>query len=73
MPKCNFCGKDESHYKGINVIKNDGTIQYFCSGKCRKNSLKLKRDRRNVRWTEAFHITRERARERAAEKTASKK
>jgi len=67
MPKCFFCGKDESHYKGTHLIKNDGSIQYFCSSKCRKNSTKLKRDKKKVRWAEMFHIRRKRARERAKE------
>ena len=35
-------------------IKNDGSILYFCSGKCRKNSLKLKRDTRKLKWTTYF-------------------
>jgi large subunit ribosomal protein L24e len=35
-------------------IKNDGTILYFCSSKCRKSSLNLKRDARKVRWTNYF-------------------
>ncbi|MBU0760449.1 MAG: 50S ribosomal protein L24e [Nanoarchaeota archaeon] len=65
MTKCTFCGKDERPHKGIHVIKNSGNIHYFCSSKCRKNSEKLKRDKRKIRWTEAFHITREKARARA--------
>ena len=54
MVKCFFCGKDGNSFKGIHLIKNDGTIAYFCSSKCRKNALKLKRDKRRVRWTAAF-------------------
>ena len=76
MVKCVFCGKDESHHKGVHLIKNDGSVNYFCSNKCKKNALKLKRDRRKIRWTEAFHVTREKARARAkevAEKAAEKK
>jgi large subunit ribosomal protein L24e len=65
MTKCVFCGKDENPHNGSHLIKNSGTIDYFCSNKCRKNSLKLKRDKRKIRWTEAFHITREKARKRA--------
>lgn len=67
MTKCVFCGKDESPHKGIHLIKNEGVVSYFCSNKCKKNTLKLKRDRRKVRWTEAFHATREKARARAKE------
>ncbi|MFH1290304.1 MAG: 50S ribosomal protein L24e [Nanoarchaeota archaeon] len=67
MVKCTFCGKEEKSFKGVHVIKNTGTVNYFCSSKCRTNSEKLKRDKRKVRWTEAFHITREKARKREKE------
>lgn len=67
MVKCVFCGKEQHASRGIHVIKNMGAVNYFCSSKCRKNSEKLKRDKRKVRWTEAFHITREKARAREAE------
>lgn len=63
MTKCVFCGKEESPHKGINLIKNEGVVNYFCSMKCRKNAIKLKRDKRKVRWTEAFHLTRNKARD----------
>ncbi|MBI5803705.1 50S ribosomal protein L24e [Candidatus Pacearchaeota archaeon] len=68
MTKCTFCGKEENPHKGLHLIRNSGSIDYFCSSKCRKNSTKLKRDKRKVRWTEAFHVTRDKARKRAAEK-----
>ncbi|MFH1802475.1 MAG: 50S ribosomal protein L24e [archaeon] len=67
MVKCVFCGKEQHHSTGVHLIKNTGTVNYFCSSKCRKNSEKLKRDKRKIRWTEAFHITREKARTREAE------
>jgi large subunit ribosomal protein L24e len=35
-------------------IKKDGTFFYFCSGKCQKNSLKLKRVPRRTRWTRRY-------------------
>ena len=56
--KCVFCGKEQEDYKGTYLIKNDGTTLYFSSSKCMRNHLKLKRDRRRVRWTEAFHLQR---------------
>ncbi len=58
MVKCIFCGKEEREFRGIHLFKNDGTIAYFCSHKCRMNALKLHRDKRKVRWTEAFHLNR---------------
>jgi len=54
MVKCSFCGKEEYSFKGLHLIKNDGSIAYFCSSKCRFNALKLKRDKRKIRWTAFF-------------------
>lgn len=54
MVKCSFCGREEYAFKGVHLIKNDGTVAYFCSSKCRVNTLKLRRDKRKIRWTEAF-------------------
>ncbi|MBU2615937.1 MAG: 50S ribosomal protein L24 [Nanoarchaeota archaeon] len=47
MPKCVFCGEQYESPRGTTVVTNDGTPNYFCSSKCRKNkSMK----RRKVRW-----------------------
>lgn len=62
MAKCIFCGVEQPDFKGTFLIKNDGTTVYYCSTKCRKNHLKLKRDKRKLKWTEAFHLTREKKR-----------
>jgi len=62
MAKCVFCGREENDFMGVHLIQNDGAVSFFCSSKCRKNTLKLKRDKRKVRWTEAFYITRDKAR-----------
>jgi large subunit ribosomal protein L24e len=56
MVKCGFCGEDSSQYTGLHLLKNDGTVVYFCSSKCRKNSLKLKRDKKRFKWTAAYGI-----------------
>ncbi len=32
-------------------VKKDGTIYNFCSGKCEKNMLKLKRKSSALKWT----------------------
>ncbi len=66
MVKCVFCGKEESIHKGIHLMKNDGSISYFCSSKCSKNSLKLGRDKRKLKWTESFHVSRAKIAERKA-------
>ncbi|MEK6918178.1 MAG: 50S ribosomal protein L24 [Nanoarchaeota archaeon] len=47
MPKCIFCGKEYGFHEGVTLVKNDGTINYICSSKCRKNLLMK---RRKVRW-----------------------
>ena len=63
MTKCTFCGKEEVPFRGQHLIRNIGEVSFFCSSKCRVNSTKLKRDKRKVRWTNAFHETREKARQ----------
>jgi large subunit ribosomal protein L24e len=52
--KCSFCGQEFPPGTGIMYVKNDGSIFWFCSSKCRKNSLKLRRDPRKLKWTAYF-------------------
>ncbi|MEK6881622.1 MAG: 50S ribosomal protein L24e [Nanoarchaeota archaeon] len=47
MPKCSFCGKMYEIPRGLTLVKNDGTIKYFCSSKCQKN---FQLGRRDVNW-----------------------
>jgi len=47
MPKCSFCKRDYALPRGLTLIMKDGTINYLCSSKCRKNMLMK---RRKVRW-----------------------
>lgn len=47
MPKCVYCGENYDIHKGLTLIMKDGTINYLCSSKCRKNMLMK---RRKVRW-----------------------
>lgn len=68
MVKCSFCGKEEYAFKGVHLIKNDGSIAYFCSSKCRLNALKLKRDKRKVMWTAAYRETIEKKKEKEGAK-----
>jgi len=72
MTKCVFCGKEESPYKGVNLIKNDGSMNFLCSSKCGKNTLKLGRDRVRVKWTEAYAIRKKKTAERKTEKKVKK-
>ncbi|MDP1695668.1 MAG: 50S ribosomal protein L24e [archaeon] len=74
MVKCIFCGKDEAFMRGTNLIKNDGSVNYFCSNKCRKNTIKLGRDKRKFKWTEAYRIKKEKGEEKIkAEKAKAEK
>ncbi len=61
MTKCVFCGREEHSFKGLHLIKNDGSVNFFCSSKCRKNLLKLGRDKRRLKWTLAYREEREKA------------
>lgn len=72
IAKCNFCGKEQEDFKGVYLAKNDGTTMYFCSSKCRKNTFNLKRDKRKVRWAEAFHLARAKKSEREKKKIFEK-
>lgn len=61
MTKCVFCGKEEPDFLGVHLIKNDGNVDFFCSSKCRKNTLNLGRDKRKIKWTEAYRLGRAKA------------
>ncbi len=54
MPKeytCFFCGGKIKPGSGIMYVDKTGKVLFFCSSKCRKNALKLKRDPRKLKWT----------------------
>ena len=51
---CSFCGTDIEPGTGKMYVKKDGTKWNFCSNKCQKNQIQLKRVNRNVRWTTHF-------------------
>lgn len=48
---CSFCGNDIEPGTGWLYVKRDGTHHHFCSSKCRRNLLDLKRSPRLVKWT----------------------
>ncbi|HDN18361.1 50S ribosomal protein L24e [Candidatus Bathyarchaeota archaeon ex4484_205] len=48
--RCVFCGREFDQGFGVLYVKNDGSLLWFCSSKCRKNMLKLGRDRRKYKW-----------------------
>jgi large subunit ribosomal protein L24e len=54
MPKCSFCGVSIPKGTGKIFVFTSGKVSNFCSNKCEKNMLKLKRKPLNIRWTEAY-------------------
>ena len=50
MAKCSFCNKDIKPGTGKIFVKKDGKVLRFCTMKCEKNMLKLKRKPQNVKW-----------------------
>ncbi len=54
MAKCSFCGCEIQRGTGKIFVKKEGAIFRFCSNKCEKNMLVLKRNPQKTRWTEAF-------------------
>lgn len=57
MEPCSFCGKQIPFGTGKMYVKKDGKILYFCSRRCEKNLLQLKRNPRNFGFTEAARFT----------------
>ncbi len=55
MAKCDFCGKAVEAGTGKIFVKRDGKIINFCSSKCEKNLLKLRRKPLVTKWTDAYH------------------
>ncbi len=51
MPTCHFCGEEIPKGKGLLYVKKNGEQYYFCSSKCYKNSINLKREGRRKKWT----------------------
>ena len=51
---CNFCDRPVAKGSGTMLALNNGTVMWFCSSKCKKNMLDLKRDPRKLKWTKKF-------------------
>ncbi|MBL7054415.1 50S ribosomal protein L24e [Candidatus Woesearchaeota archaeon] len=51
MPKCTFCGIVIEQGTGKMYVKKDGKLFYFCSSKCEKNTLKMKRKPIKTKWS----------------------
>lgn len=54
MAKCDFCGEHISKGTGKIFVKKDGKVLDFCSNKCEKNMLVLKRKPRTTKWTNEY-------------------
>lgn len=54
LRNCFFCGQRIASATGIMLVKNDGSIQWTCSNKCKKNLRKLRRDPRKQKWTNKY-------------------
>ena len=48
--KCSFCGEEIAKGRGILLAKRDGTLIYFCGGKCRSN-FNMGRKPTKLKWT----------------------
>ena len=51
MPKCTFCGNNIEKGTGKIYVQKDAKVLYFCSSKCEKNLLKLKRKPITTKWS----------------------
>ena len=49
--KCSFCGYDTAPGTGIGYVRRDGRVLRFCSSKCRKSMILMRRDPRKFKWT----------------------
>lgn len=54
MVTCSFCGSDITQGSGRMYVKVDGKILYFCTSKCHKNMVGLKRKPRKTTWTAEY-------------------
>ena len=59
MPRCDFCKKKIEPGTGKKYVKNDGKVLDFCSSKCEKSLLKLKRKPREWKWTIEYQRAKE--------------
>ena len=57
MAVCSFCGQNIRPGTGLMYVKKDAKVLNFCSKKCEKNMLVLKRDNRKLEWTQAGQAT----------------
>ena len=51
MAYCSFCNNEVLKGTGEIYVLKDGTALNFCGSKCKRNSQKLKREGRLMKWT----------------------
>ncbi len=54
MVLCAFCGEEIEQGTGFIYVKDDGRQYPYCSSKCKKNHVKLKRNPVHTRWSKRF-------------------
>ena len=54
MAKCTFCGEVIEKGTGKIYVTKEGKTMDFCSMKCEKNTLKLKRKPINTKWSTRY-------------------
>jgi large subunit ribosomal protein L24e len=54
MVDCSFCGNSITQGTGIIYVRKTGKRFDFCSRKCEKNLLLLKRSPRKFKWTQEY-------------------
>jgi large subunit ribosomal protein L24e len=52
---CSFCGAKIEPGTGRMYVKKDAKVFFFCSTKCYKNQIQLKRVPRRTRWSK-YHV-----------------
>jgi len=68
MVECSFCGGKLAPGTGLLFVKKEGTMLFFCSSKCEKNLLVLKRRPTATKWAQAFLASKEAGKEVKVEK-----
>lgn len=54
MARCSFCGTSIEQGTGLIFVFKTGKTANFCSRKCEKNQLKLKRKAIRTRWSKRY-------------------
>ena len=69
--KCSFCYREIEPGTGKMFVKKDGTVLNFCTNKCYKNMIELKRVPRTTQWNDKA-ISEKKIRLKSAEKAENK-